>query len=57
MMIDVAEILEHWYGGRRKVKVACSLGVDAETVRKYAEAAGLAPGGPPATAGQWRVAC
>ena len=27
MMIDVAEILEHWYGGRRKVKVAVAGGL------------------------------
>jgi transposase len=56
-VIDVAEILEHWYAGRAKVAVARSLGVDAKTVRKYvhaAEAAGLAPGGPPVTAEQWR---
>jgi transposase len=56
-VIDVAEILEHWYAGRPKVQVARSLGVDAKTVRKYvhaAEAAGLAPGGPPVTAEQWR---
>jgi transposase len=57
-MVDVAEILEHWYAGRPKVEVARSLGVDAKTVRKYvaaAEAAGLAPGGPPVTAGEWRA--
>jgi len=56
-VIDVAEILEHWYAGRPKVEVARSLGVDAKTVRKYvraAEAAGLAPGGPPVTGEQWR---
>jgi hypothetical protein len=56
-VIDVAEILEHWYAGRAKVEVARSLGVDAKTVRKYAraaEAAGLAPGGPLVTAKQWR---
>ena len=56
-MVDVAEILEHWYAGRAKVEVARSLGVDAKTVRKYvhaAEAAGLAPGGPPVTEQQWR---
>lgn len=54
-MVDVAEILEHWYAGRAKVEVARSLGVDAKTVRKYvaaAEAAGLAPGRP---AGQRRA--
>src|SRR6266566_47957 len=57
-MVDVAEILEHWYAGRPKVEVARSLGVDAKTVRKYvaaAEAAGLAPGGPPVTGEQWRA--
>ncbi len=56
-VIDVAEIFEHWYAGRAKVEVARSLGVDAKTVRKYvaaAEAAGLAPGGPTVSAGQWR---
>src|SRR5215472_15674446 len=57
-MVDVAEILEHWYAGRPKVEVARSLGVDVKTVRKYvaaAEAAGLAPGGPLVTAEQWRA--
>jgi transposase len=55
-MVDVTEILEHWYAGRAKVEVARSLGVDAKTVRKYvaaAEAAGLAPGGPPVSAERW----
>ena len=53
-MVDVTEILEHWYAGRPKVEVARSLGVDAKTVRRYvapAEAAGMAPGGPPVTRG------
>ena len=57
-MIDVTEILEHWYAGRPKVEVARSLGVDAKTVRRYvapAEAAGTAPGGPPVTPEQWRA--
>jgi len=57
-MIDVTEILEHWYAGRPKVEVARSLGVDAKTVRRYvaaAEAAGMAPGGPPVTPEQWRA--
>jgi len=31
-MVDVAEILEHWYAGRPKMEVARSLGVDAKTV-------------------------
>ena len=55
-MIDVAEILEHWYLGRPKAEVARSLGVDVKTVRKYvaaAEAAGLVPGGPPVPAERW----
>ena len=57
-MVDVTEILEHWYAGRPKVEVARSLGVDAKTVRRYvapAEAAGMAPGGPPVTPEQWRA--
>src|SRR5258708_11458316 len=56
-MVDVAEILEHWYAGRPKAEVARSLGVDVKTVRKYvaaAEAAGLAAGGPPVSAERWR---
>lgn len=57
-MIDIAEILEHWYAGRPKAEVARSLGVDVKTVRKYvapAEAAGLVPGGSPVTAQEWRA--
>ncbi len=57
-MVDVTEILRHWYAGRPKVEVARSLGVDAKTVRRYvapAEAAGMAPGGPPVTGEQWRA--
>src|SRR5215472_2630196 len=57
-MVDVTEILQHWYAGRPKVEVARSLGVDAKTVRRYvapAEAAGMAPGGPPVSEEQWRV--
>jgi hypothetical protein len=38
-VIDVAEILEHWYAGRAKVEVARSLRVDAKAVRKYVRAA------------------
>ncbi len=50
--------MQHWYAGRPKVEVARSLGVDAKTVRRYvaaAEAAGMAPGGPPVAEEQWRV--
>jgi hypothetical protein len=57
-MVDVTEILQHWYAGRPKVEVARSLGVDAKTVRRYvapAEAAGMAPGGPLVSEEQWRV--
>ncbi len=47
-VIDVTEILVHWYAGRPKTELATSLGVDRKTVRKYvapAEAAGFVPGG------------
>jgi transposase len=56
-MVDVTEILEHWYAGRPKLVVAHSLGVDVKTVRRYtapAEAAGMVPGGPPVSREQWR---
>ena len=39
-MVDVTEILQHWYAGRPKVEVARSLGVDAKTVRRYVAAGG-----------------
>ncbi len=45
-MIDVIEILTHWYAGRSQNELATSLGVDRKTLRKYtapAVAAGLAP--------------
>lgn len=57
-MIDVAEILEHWYAGRPKMAVATSLGVDRKTISKYtapAIAAGYAPGGPPVTHETWEL--
>ena len=56
-MVDVTEILAHWYAGRSKNQIAESLGLDRKTVRKYlapAEAEGLAPGGPPVTGQEWR---
>ena len=34
-MIDVIEILTHWYAGRSQNEVATSLGVDRKTLRKY----------------------
>src|SRR5437899_5017005 len=55
-VIDMTEILTHWYAGRPKAEVARALGVDAKTVRKYvasAEAAGLVPGGPPISTEEW----
>jgi hypothetical protein len=55
-VIDVVEVLEHWYAGRPKSVVATSLGMDVQTVRKYvspAEVAGLTPGGPPVSRAEW----
>ena len=55
-MIDVIEILVHWHAGRRIGEVSSSLRVDPKTVRKYvapAIAAGLAPGGPSLSGGEW----
>ena len=49
-VIDVIEILIHWYAGRSQNELAQSLGVDRKTLRKYiapAVAAGMVPGGPP----------
>lgn len=49
-MVDLIEIYVHWFAGRSKSEIAASLGVDRGTLRKYlapAEAAGIAPGGPP----------
>jgi transposase len=57
-MVDVVEILVHWYAGRAKVEVARSLGVDPKTVRRYvaaAEGAGMTPGGPAVSEEQWRA--
>ena len=56
-VVDVMEILAHWRAGRSKGQIAESLGLDRKTVRKYlapAEAEGLAPGGPPVGAAEWR---
>src|ERR1700749_451492 len=54
-MVDVTEILQHWYAGRPKVEVARSLGVDAKTVRRYVAAAERGAGGPPVGEEQWRA--
>src|SRR5580658_7120215 len=56
-MIDIVEILTHWYAGRSKTEVGLSLGIHRDTVAKYvapAESAGLVPGGPPVTEEAWR---
>ena len=56
-MIDVIEILTHWYAGRSQNELATSLGVDRKTLRKYtapAVAAGITPGGPPMDEQDWR---
>jgi hypothetical protein len=34
VVIDIVEVLEHWYAGRPKVVVADSLGVDRKTMRR-----------------------
>ena len=57
-MIDIVEVLEHWYAGRPKTVVAESLGIDRKTVRKYAnraEAAGFVAGGAPVEPERWRA--
>src|SRR3954468_416228 len=55
-VVDVTEILVHWYAGRSQSEIATSLGVDRKTVKKYvapAVAAGLAPGGAPMSQADW----
>lgn len=55
-MIDITEILAHWYAGRSQHDVAGSLGVARKTIRRYVEpaiAAGFVPGGPPMTEAEW----
>ena len=56
-VIDIVEILIHWYAGRSQHELSASLGVDRKTVRKYvapAVAAGMEPGGPPMAEADWR---
>ncbi|WP_158088871.1 IS21 family transposase [Thermoactinospora rubra] len=55
-MIDITEILVHWYAGRSQHEVAGSLGVDRKTIRRYVEpaiVAGFVPGGPPVSPEEW----
>jgi hypothetical protein len=55
-VIDIVEILVHWYAGRSKNEMAASLGIDRKTIRKYlgpVEAAGITPGGPPVSDAEW----
>jgi len=57
-VIDIVEILIHWYAGRSQHELATSLGVDRKTQRKYtgpARAAGMGPGGPPMAEADWRT--
>jgi transposase len=57
-VIDIVEILTHWYAGRSQNELAASLGVDRKTLRKYtgpARAAGMEPGGPPMSEADWRT--
>jgi hypothetical protein len=55
-VIDIVEILVHWYAGRSQHELAASLAVDRKTIRKYtapAVAAGVVPGAPARSQGEW----
>ena len=39
-VIDIVEILVHWYAGRSQHELAASLGVDRKTIRKVHGAGG-----------------
>jgi transposase len=55
-VVDVTEILVHWYAGRSKSEVSQSLDVDRRTISKYvapAIEAGMRPGGPPVAEERW----
>jgi transposase len=55
-VIDITEILIHWYAGRSQHELAASLKLDRKTIRRYvapAVAAGIVPGGPPRSQAEW----
>lgn len=55
-MVDIAEILTHWYADRSIKDISSSLGVARNTISKYvapAVRAGLRPGGPPISEDEW----
>jgi transposase len=55
-VIDIVEILVHWYAGRSQHELAASLAVDRKTIRKYvapAVAAGMVPGGAVCSQQRW----
>ncbi len=57
-VVDIVEVMAHWYAGRSQHEVAASLGIDRKTIRKYiraAEEAGVSPGGPPVSEEEWRA--
>ena len=59
-MIDVIEMLQHWYAGRSKTDVASSVGVHRNTVARYlkhATDAGFVPGGPALSRTEWEAQC
>lgn len=55
-MVDVVELLRHWYAGDTVSQMARALGLDRKTVRKYTGRAareGLKPNGPSVSSAQW----
>ena len=55
-VIDITEILAHWYAGRSQHDVAGSLAVDRKTIRRYVEpaiASEFVPGVPAMSQEEW----
>lgn len=55
-VVDITEILAHWYAGRSINEMSQSLAVDRKTIRKYvapAIAAGMKPGGKSLSPKEW----